>query len=89
MVFISAIATASTAIALGVAGALVLLGLVTRIIAVTASATVAVPPLMASLPALELGLGLLIVVVPCSLAAALASRTARHVVSSDLLREFG
>ena len=89
MVFVSAIATAATATALGVAGALVLLGLVTRIISVTATATVAVPPLMASLPAVELCVGLLIVIVPCSVGAALASRAARHVVAGDLLREFG
>jgi hypothetical protein len=89
MVLLSALATATTAIALGAIAATVLLRLVSRIIAVTATATVAVPPLVASLPRSGLLVALAIVTVPCILAAAAAARSAQRVSASDLLREFG
>ncbi len=89
MVLLSALASAAASIALGTLGAIVLLRLVTRIIAVTATATVAVPPLLASLPMSGLSVALAIIVAPCCITATLAARSARSVSASDLLREFG
>jgi hypothetical protein len=89
MVLLSALASAACAIGLGTLGAIVLLRLVTRIVAVTATATVAVPPLLASLPLAGLLVALAIMVVPCCITATLAAQSARSVASSDLLREFG
>ncbi len=88
MVFIGAFVGTAAAIAIGVAGAFALLALVTRIVAVTATATAAQPSLLASLPSIELLIALAIVVIPCVFAAALASRSARRVACIDLLREF-
>jgi hypothetical protein len=89
MVLASALASAVAAIFVGVAGALVLLSVVTRIIAVTAAATAAVPPLLADQPMGGIVLALTMVALPAVVTATLAARSARRVSRSDLLREFG
>ncbi len=89
MVRASALAIIAAALLFGSIGALVLLRLVTRIISVTATATVPVPSLLARLPWQGLVVALCVVLVPSVLAATLAARSARRVASSDLLREFG
>ncbi|MCU1392191.1 MAG: hypothetical protein JWM34_619 [Ilumatobacteraceae bacterium] len=89
MVRTSGAAIVVGAIALGTVGALALLRVVTRVIAVTATSTVPVPPLRASVTATDLVLALVALTVPCLLATALAARTARRAAQGDLLREFG
>ncbi len=89
MVRASALAIIAAALLFGGVGAVVLLRLVTRIISVTATATVPVPSLLARLPWQGLVIALCVVLVPSVLAATLAARSARRVATSDLLREFG
>ncbi|MCU1388772.1 MAG: hypothetical protein JWL72_2110 [Ilumatobacteraceae bacterium] len=89
MVRSSGSAIALGAIAIGTVGALLLLRVVTRVIAVTATSTVPVPPLLASVPALNLVVAVVAITVPCLLGTALAARSARRAAQGDLLREFG
>lgn len=89
MVRTSSIAIATGAILVGSIGALLLLRTVTRVITVTATSTVPVPPLVASVPALDLVVAIAALTVLCTLSAALAARAARRSAQGDLLREFG
>lgn len=89
MVRASALAIMLSAVLFGSLGALVLLRLVTRIISVTATATVPVPTLLARLPWQGFVLALSVVLVPSVLAATAAARSTGRVAKSDLLREFG
>lgn len=89
MVRTSGAAIALGAIAVGTAGSLVLLRVVARVIAVTATSTVPVPPLLVTIPAADLAIAIGAITLPCLLAAVLAARTARRAARGDLLREFG
>jgi len=89
MVRTASIAVAVAAILVGTIGALLLLRVVTRVIAVTATSSVPVPPLLGDFDARDLVLAVVVLVVPCATAAALAARAARRAARGDLLREFG
>lgn len=89
MVRTSGAAIAIGAIAVGTVGSLLLLRVVARVIAVTATSTVPVPPLLVSVTASDLLVGIAAITVPCLLAVTLAARGARRAASGDLLREFG
>ncbi len=89
MVRATSIAITVGALLFGALGSLELLRLVTRVIAVTATSTVPVPPLLIRVRAIDLGAALAALFVPCVVAAALAARSARRVARGDLLREFG
>ncbi|HEY4333171.1 MAG TPA: hypothetical protein VGM78_11400 [Ilumatobacteraceae bacterium] len=89
MVRTTAIAIATTALIIGALGSLVVLHLVTRIIAVTATSTVPVPPLLVDISASNLIGVVVALLVPCALAASVAAHGAKRVASGDLLREFG
>lgn len=89
MVRTSSIAIAICSIGLGAAGALAFLRLVTRVITVTATSTVPVPPLVARLPSGVLLVALAALFATCLVAGTVAAREARRAAQGDLLREFG
>jgi hypothetical protein len=89
MVRTAAGAIVVSAVLIGVLGALVLLRTVTRVVSVTATSSVPIPPLVASVPAGNLVLAIVALLLPCLVAAALAARAARRAAHGDLLREFG
>lgn len=89
MVRTSGAAIAIGAVAVGTVGSLLLLRVVARVIAVTATSTVPVPPLLVSVTASDLLVGVAAITVPCLVAAAVAARGARRAARGDLLREFG
>ena len=89
MVRINAVVLSIAAAGLGTIAALLLLRVVARVIAVTATSTVPVPPLLAQLGGWQIAAALTIVIGSCSVAATLAARTARRIAHSDVLREFG
>ena len=89
MVRTSGTAIAIGAIGVGTVGSLLLLRLVARVIAVTATSTVPVPPLRVSVSAPDLLTAIVAITVPCLLAVSVAARAARQAAQGDLLREFG
>ena len=89
MVRTTSIAITIGALLFGALGSLELLRLVTRVIAVTATSTVPVPPLLIRVSTFDVAAALLALLVPCVIAAALAARSTRRVAHGDLLREFG
>ena len=89
MVRTTAIAIVAAATVIGVIGSLLLLRLVTRVIAVTANATVPNPPLLADIATADLVVAVAALLAASIVACALAARAARHAAHGDLLREFG
>ncbi len=89
MVRTAAGAIVVSAVLIGVLGALVLLRTVTRVVSVTATSSVPIPPLVASVPAGSLVFAIAALLLPCLVAASLAARAAQRAAHGDLLREFG
>jgi hypothetical protein len=89
MVRTTAIAIVVAAMIVGIAGSLLLLRVVTRVIAVTANATVPNPPLLAAIASGDLVLAVVALLAGCVAVCWLAARAARRAAHGDLLREFG